>query len=432
MKKKVYVLGGYGLIGSACIQKLIVAGFDVIGVGRSLQKGMSSNNRINWRITDISKTSVAEWSEILTDADVVVNAAGALQESARDNLEAIHVTLLENITEALNGRDLTFIQISAAGANEQASTEFMRSKARGDKTLMDSQLDWHILRPTLVISRQAYGGTAILRAAAAFPFANIKIFADSQIQTVSIDDVTNAVAKAANGLIPKRTVADLTEENSQSFDELKRHFRDWLGLPAWRINIVVPQCAIALLGKFADLTGLFGWRSPLRTNALQALKDGIKGDAYSWQKTESLACRSLNETLDSMPATIQERWFSKLYLMLPLAICFLSIFWLSSGIIGIYALSDAQQILTNRGMPAELSKLLVLAGSIADIGLGAAILIRRFSRVACLGMITISIGYLLSSLATAPDLWLDPLGPLIKVIPSIVLTLFTLAILDER
>ena len=119
-------------------------------------------------------------------------------------------------------------------------------------------------------------------------------------------------------------------------------------------------------------------------------------------------------------------------MMLPLSICILSLFWLASGAIGFYALSDARQILSDRGMPTEAATFLVVMGSIADIVLGTGILVRRFSKYACFGMIALSAGYLISSLATAPDLWLDPLGPLVKVVPSIILTLFTLSILDER
>ncbi|RCK30803.1 SDR family oxidoreductase [Thalassospira lucentensis] len=432
MNKKVYVLGGYGLIGSACIHRLVSAGFDVTGVGRSLEKGRRSNDQVKWHAVDIGTASAAEWKERLRDADIIVNAAGALQDGARDDLNAIHVNSIENITQALAGTAVTFIQVSAAGASEQASTEFMRSKARGDNVLMNSQLNWHVLRPTLVISRDAYGGTALLRAAAAFPLVNIQIFPDAQIQTVSIDDLTRAITKAATGLLPQNTIADITEEESQGFDELKMEFRSWLGLKPWCVTLPAPSWSIKLIGLIADMFGQLGWRSPLRTTALETLKSGICGNAQTWKMTGNQNCRSMKETMASMPATIQERWFAKLYLGLPLAITVLAIFWLASGIIGIVSFPTAQDVLTKRGISDDLAQLLILSGIIADITLGAAVLVRKLSRLACIGMITISAAYIIASLLTAPDLWLDPLGPMIKVIPSIVLTVFTISILEER
>jgi len=430
--KKVYVLGGYGLIGSACIRRLTSAGFKVIGVGRTVEKGIRSNPQIEWQALDIANASVSEWNDLLSDANIIVNAAGALQNSGRDDLDAIHVKSIENLTKALSGKNVTFVQISAAGANENASTEFMRSKAHGDNILINSRLNWVIIRPTLVISPDAYGGTAILRAAAAFPLINVQIFPEAQVQTVSIDDLTYAVVRAANGLIPRGTVADLTEKGVQSFDEIKQEFRRWLGFTPWRVKILAPVWSIKLLCLFSDIAGLFGWRSPLRTTALKALENGITGDTQVWEATGSLPCRALGETLASIPATLQERWFSKLYLMLPLAIIVLAIFWLSSGVVSLFSIIDAQQVLTDRGMSSEFAQILVITGSIADIALGLTVLIRRFSRLACIGMLALTGGYLISSLFTAPDLWLDPLGPMIKVIPSMVLTMFTISILEER
>jgi hypothetical protein len=40
--------------------------------------------------------------------------------------------------------------------------------------------------------------------------------------------------------------------------------------------------------------------------------------------------------------------------------------------------------------------------------------------------------YLAVGTSLVPQLWADPLGPFLKVIPLLVATLFTLAIMDER
>ena len=44
----------------------------------------------------------------------------------------------------------------------------------------------------------------------------------------------------------------------------------------------------------------------------------------------------------------------------------------------------------------------------------------------------VSLAYLAGGTFAAPDLWLDPLGPLLKVIPGLVLTLFVLAFSSDR
>ncbi|MGO4842772.1 DoxX-like family protein [Rhizobiaceae sp. 2RAB30] len=40
--------------------------------------------------------------------------------------------------------------------------------------------------------------------------------------------------------------------------------------------------------------------------------------------------------------------------------------------------------------------------------------------MACLGMIATSIAYLVGGTVFTPGLWLDPLGPFVKVLPAIM------------
>jgi hypothetical protein len=73
-----------------------------------------------------------------------------------------------------------------------------------------------------------------------------------------------------------------------------------------------------------------------------------------------------------------------------------------------------------------------LITSFADLALGMAVLLRSHARSALTGMLALSAAYLAGGTLIEPELWLDPLGPLVKVLPSILLTLTGLAILEER
>jgi hypothetical protein len=58
--------------------------------------------------------------------------------------------------------------------------------------------------------------------------------------------------------------------------------------------------------------------------------------------------------------------------------------------------------------------------------------VRRFARLALLAMLAVSAIYVIVGSIAAPQLWLDPLGPYVKILPALVATVFTLAIIDER
>ena len=154
-------------------------------------------------------------------------------------------------------------------------------------------LDWCILRPVLVISRQAYGGTALLRASAAMPMVGLLISPEAPVQTVSVTDVATAVADAAEGKIKSGTIADLTEERPQTLQELTTSLRAWQGYPPWRWTIRMPSVLARSAGFVADAFGWLGWRSPMRTNALRVLENGVYGDAEAWRGAGGQDCRPL-------------------------------------------------------------------------------------------------------------------------------------------
>ncbi|WP_417679007.1 SDR family oxidoreductase [Roseibium sp.] len=430
--KKACVLGGYGFIGAGCIRALKRAGYEVTGIGRSLAAGLASDPDIAWLERDIARTDAATWKRDLADADVVVNASGALQDGARDSLKAIHETAIAELIAALNGSDTRFIQISAAGVAEDASTDFFRTKASGDALIAASDLNWIVLRPVLVIGPEAYGGTALLRASAAMPGVGFAIRSGVPVRTVFVEDLAEAVVQAAGGELGVRFIADITEDQSRSFGELTTRIRAWLGYKPWRSMLPVPDAVISLTGKGADALGWLGWRSPLRTNALKALAGGIVGDPSEWKKRGGRHLRGLDETLQAMPATPQERMFSRLYLLLPAAIAVLSLFWILSGLIGFFSFGEAAAVLTDKGVSGFLAGTAVLGGSVIDIGLGFAILVRKWTRPASLGMVAVSLAYLIGGSFIAPDLWADPLGPLVKVLPAMMLALFPALLLERR
>ena len=430
--RRALVLGGYGLIGSACLRALRQAGFSVTGMGRSEAAARAVAPDVPWVIRDLPAVTPGDWSELLEGVDVVVNAAGALQDGARDDLDAIHVTLIRNLVAGARGRPLRIVQISAAGVAEDASTEFFRSKARGDALLRAAPVEHVILRPVLVLSPEAYGGTALLRGAAGLPGVVPHVFPGSQVQTVHVEDVAAAVLAAAERRVPAGLCADLTEAGARPFPDLVTRIRGWLGFPEARVALPVPCGVLRLSGRAADLLAHLGWRTPLRSTALQALGDGITGDPRTWEQAGGAPCRSLDETLAALPATRQERLFARAYFVMPLAIAVLSVFWLVSGLIGLWQVGPAMEVLAARGMAPTLNAGFVIGGGLADIALGLAIFWRPRARLAALGMVLLSLAYMAGSAVLAPGLWADPLGPMVKVLPAVALALTVWVLLEER
>ena len=429
--KSVLVLGGYGLIGSACCRALGNAGFHVVGLGRSRAAALAAAPRQEWVIKDLRSLDSLAWKDLLAGVDDVVNASSAPQDGPDDVLALIHDTLIERICAAA-GPDLRLVQISAAGVALDASTEFFRSKARGDAHVTKASCDWVILRPTLVLAPEAYGGTALLRGAASLPGILPSVLPDSLVQTVHIDDLAAAVVAAARGDVPSGTIADITEASARPLPELLGAIRAWQGIPEPRLRLHVPSAALGFAGLVADALGWLGWRSPLRSTAVTVLRNGVRGDPGPWLTAGGDMPRGLDQTLAALSATRQERFFARLYFILPLSVAVLSAFWLVSGLVALARPTAAASVLDGSALPAWAIGASVFGGAFIDIALGLAILRRQWCRTAALGMMAVSAAYLLGGTLFVSDLWLDPLGPLVKVIPSIVLALIVWLGVEER
>lgn len=95
-------------------------------------------------------------------------------------------------------------------------------------------------------------------------------------------------------------------------------------------------------------------------------------------------------------------------------------------------MEQAAQVLSDAGWSPVLSKLSVVFWAAIDLVLAFAILIRRYAGLACWGMVGVSLFYLIAASVVVPSLWMDPLGPLTKVVPGLFLALVTRATLEPR
>jgi len=431
---RVLVLGGYGLIGLEIIRRLRADGFSVTGLGRTVAKGRRVAPDVRWIGADIAALATPEaWRPHLVDIDAVVNASGALQDGARDNLAAVQDEAIRALIAACEAMTVSrFIQISAPGATADASTVFLRTKAAADAALRASALRWTIFKPGLVISANAYGGTALMRMLAAFPLVQPLVLGEAHVKTVAADDVGDAVAFAlAHDQTTVRRDFDLVEQQSHTLRDVVAAFRAWLGFPPARAQIDLPRFAGFAIARGADLAGWLGWRSPLRTTALRVLAEDVEGDASDWEAVRGRALKPLEATLRSLPSTMQERVSARATLVFPVLVLTLALFWLASGVIGFWRADDAARVLDGV-LPPGVAMTLVIGGAVLDALIGAGLLIRKYTRSAALGAIFVSVAYLVSGTVLTPHLWADPLGPLVKIFPAIALALAVVALAEER
>jgi hypothetical protein len=203
-----------------------------------------------------------------------------------------------------------------------------------------------VLKPGLVISPNAYGGTALLRMLASFPVVLPLVHGNSAVATVDVEEIAEATALSIKGSIPAHSELGIAEEQPGTLRDVVLAFREWLGLPKPKGVISLPAWVGSTVGKAADILGHLGWRSPLRSTALSVMAGGVTADTQAYSGMLGRSPRTLAQTLRRYPATVQERWFGSLYMAMPLVVATLSLFWIASGTIGLVEIGQASRHLT--------------------------------------------------------------------------------------
>jgi uncharacterized protein YbjT (DUF2867 family) len=433
---KILVLGASGVIGRFVTDDLRARGFHVIGIARRLAASQK-NNPLDRQMPVVSMDSAALARLIGDhDIDVAVNCLGVLQDGPGSDTRNVHRDFVERLLRAIgdSGRAIRLIHISIPGAANDDRTAFSQTKREAEALIAASGIAYAILRPGFVVARAAYGGSAMLRSLAALPIDLPEAEAATLFQPVAIEDIAATMAWLASREIPDNAadavVWDLMQPQPVTLGGVIEQFRRAFGtadLP----RIALPTFLLDLGARLGDLASLLGWRPPMRTTAIAELRRGVAGDPHPWMAATGIVPKTLAQMLRS--ATIQDKWFARLFLIKALVIVSLALFWIASGFIALVISYDAAAaILTSHAFPPALVAPFTVGTSLMDMTIGLLIAFRRTCAVGLITGIAASSGYMLGTAILTPDLWIEPLGALVKTGPAIVLMLVALLTLDNR
>jgi uncharacterized protein YbjT (DUF2867 family) len=426
---RVLVTGAYGMIGSACLARLHREGHTVVGCGRSISAAGRRFAYARWREADFSRLHDAQaWAALLTDIDAVVNCVGVLQDGLRDDVQRVQfsgtIALFDGCVLAGVKR---IVHISAIGADAAGPSRFSRSKAAAEAHLRALALEWVILRPALVIAPAVYGGTAMLRAVAAFPGIVPVIGTTAKLQIVAVDDLAETVARALPVDTPSKVTWEVGHPEVHTLAEIVAATRAWLGFRP-RPIVPLPTAIATIIAKAADALGWLGWRSPVRSTSLAQLTAGVVGDPKPWLAATGIVPQGLAQIFAARPASVQDRWFARLHLLKPLAILILAVAAFTTGAV---QATLAGKILGRPGNHLGDAGLYLFRAAAAGL-VGFGLVFRASARLALIALIVLTV---IRGAADAIDAWqfnVFPFGVLVYEIPIVLAMLLTLAILDDR
>jgi len=427
---RVLVTGAYGFIGAQVVAALRAAGHEPVAAVRAERRGERFPGVAAMACDFARDTDPQRWLPRLADIDALVNCAGILRERGADTHRRVHEEVPAALFAACARAGVRrVVQISALG--DPADGAFIASKQRGDRALMALDLDWVVLRPSVVVStRGSYGGTSLLRGLAALPVVPLPGRGEQRLQPIDIDDLCRAVLAALERPQAVRCCLELGGPAPMSLRSYLGAWRHWLGLGPARF-LAVPTALARLGPQLADRIG----RGPMGMTLWRMLERGnLLSPGASERSALALgfAPRALDEVLAGQPAHSADRWHARLHFLAPALRLALALTFIASGLVGLSLPAD-QILALFAGSSLAHGLLLALGwgGSALDILLGALLLAGWRPRLVLAAMAALVLGYTVFIGLLLPAAWLDPFGGLLKN-PLVLLALAVAAATAER
>ena len=140
------VTGGTGFVGAHLIEAARASGYEL----RALTRGARpAQEGIAWIEGALDR---AESLETLCEgADAVIHIAGLINAASRSGFEAVNVGGTANMIDAARRAGVRrFVHISSLAAREPELSDYGWSKAKAERVVAASGLDWTIVRPPAV------------------------------------------------------------------------------------------------------------------------------------------------------------------------------------------------------------------------------------------------------------------------------------------
>ena len=221
--KLVTVFGGSGFIGRHVIRALAKRGYRIRAAVRRPElaghlqplgnvgqiQAVQANLRVRWSV-----------DRAVEEADHVVNLVGILHESGRQTFNAVQDFGARAVAEAARANNIGLTHLSAIGADAHSESGYARSKALGEKAVLETVKDAVIFRPSIVFGPEDAFFNRFADMARYSPVLPLIGGGATKFQPVFVGDVAEAIARAVDGRVAGGKVYELGGPEVMSFREI--------------------------------------------------------------------------------------------------------------------------------------------------------------------------------------------------------------------
>jgi uncharacterized protein YbjT (DUF2867 family) len=135
----------------------------------------------------------------MRDSHAAVNLVGILAEGGAQRFDAVHALGAGAVAKAARDAGARMVHVSAIGADENSPSRYARSKAAGEKAVLEAVPSASILRPSVVFGPEDQFSNRFAALARMSPMLPLIGGGLTRLQPVYVGDVATAVADAVDG-----------------------------------------------------------------------------------------------------------------------------------------------------------------------------------------------------------------------------------------
>ncbi len=202
MSKLVTIYGGSGFVGRYIARRMAKAGWRVRVAVRNPNLAMHVKpygvvGQVEPVFCNIRDD--ASVAEVMTGADAVVNCVGVLNENGKNTFEALQAEGAARIARlAAQAGVAQMVQLSAIGADPESDSAYARTKAAGEKAVLEHMPAAMILRPSIVFGPEDQFFNRFAGMTRTSPFLPV-VGSGIKFQPVYVDNVAEAAQRYLTG-----------------------------------------------------------------------------------------------------------------------------------------------------------------------------------------------------------------------------------------
>ena len=231
---KLFITGGTGFIGSYVVDDLERDNQIILPVRNPSKVGKKTEN--------VKIIPFEENLSVLIEKhqpQIVINLLGILNEDRKRGItfRKVHVEYVKQIVDgSVKSNVEKIIHVSALGADINSKSMYAKTKAEGEKLIIDSGIDYLILRPSIVLGR----GQKLFEDLKKFSKMTPVIFApEGKVQPVHVEDLVDTIRKGVEERDLKNIIVELCGNRIVSYKELFEFALSYIGKK--RVVIQMPS-----------------------------------------------------------------------------------------------------------------------------------------------------------------------------------------------